>query len=158
MVTSCNGGVVTEYTTNVHFHGLNVPPVCDQDDVINTLIQPTDPPFQYSIQIPSNEPPGLYWYHPHPHGFTTVQVNGGAAGALIVEGMENVKPQVAGLTEQVLIVRQQFLNPYSWLPGPYELTLNFAPVPYLDFFGPKGSYVCYPKLSRTRASSNSGVW
>jgi FtsP/CotA-like multicopper oxidase with cupredoxin domain len=128
MDTSCNGGTVTEYSTNMHFHGLNVPPVCHQDDVINTLIQPTDPPFQYTIQIPSNEPPGLYWYHPHPHGFTTIQVNGGASGALIVSGIENVKPQVAGLTEQVLLVRQQFLNPGSWLPGPYELTLNFETV------------------------------
>ena len=126
--TSCNGGTITQNTTNVHFHGLNVPPVCHQDDVINTLIQPTDPPFQYQIQIPSNEPPGLYWYHPHPHGFTTDQVNGGASGALIVEGMENVKPQVAGLPEQVLIVRQQFLNPGSWLPGPYQTTLNFQTV------------------------------
>jgi FtsP/CotA-like multicopper oxidase with cupredoxin domain len=126
--TSCNGGSVTQNTTNVHFHGLNVPPVCHQDDVINTLIQPTDPPFQYTVQIPSNEPPGLYWYHPHPHGFTTDQVNGGASGALIVEGIESVKPQVAGLTEQVLIVRQQFLNPGSWLPGPYQTTLNFQTV------------------------------
>lgn len=126
--TSCNGGVITENTTNVHFHGLNIPPVCHEDDVINTLIQPTDPPFQYSFQIPSNEPPGLYWYHPHPHGFTTNQVNGGASGALIVGGIENIKPQVAGLTEQVLLVRQQFLNPGSWLPGPYELTLNFETI------------------------------
>jgi FtsP/CotA-like multicopper oxidase with cupredoxin domain len=106
--TSCQGGVVTQNSTNLHFHGLNIPPVCHQDDVINTLIPATDPPFQYSIQIPSNEPPGLYWYHPHPHGFTTNQVNGGASGALIVSGIENVKPQVAGLTEQVLIIRQQF--------------------------------------------------
>jgi FtsP/CotA-like multicopper oxidase with cupredoxin domain len=126
--TSCNGGTVTANSTNLHFHGLNIPPVCHQDDVINTLIQPTDPPFQYQIQIPSNEPPGLYWYHPHPHGFTTAQVNGGASGALIVSGIENVKPQVAGLTEQVLILRQQFLNPNSWLPGPYQLTLNFQTI------------------------------
>jgi FtsP/CotA-like multicopper oxidase with cupredoxin domain len=126
--TSCNGGTITQNSTNLHFHGLNIPPVCHQDDVINTLIQPTDPPFQYQIQIPENEPPGLYWYHPHPHGFTTNQVNGGASGAIIVSGIENVKPQVAGLTEQVLIVRQQFLNPGSWLPGPYETTLNFETV------------------------------
>ncbi|MFZ3263054.1 MAG: multicopper oxidase domain-containing protein [Terriglobales bacterium] len=125
---SCNGGTITVNSTNLHFHGLNIPPVCHQDDVVNTIIQPTDPPFQYSTQIPSNEPPGLYWYHPHPHGFTTNQVNGGASGALIVGGIENVKPQVAGLTEQVLLVRQQFLNPGSWLPGPYELTLNFETV------------------------------
>jgi FtsP/CotA-like multicopper oxidase with cupredoxin domain len=128
LVTSCNGGTITQNSTNLHFHGLNIPPVCHQDDVINTLIQPTDPPFQYQIQIPSNEPPGLYWYHPHPHGFTTDQVNGGASGALIVSGIENVKPQVAGLTEQVLILRQQFLNPNSWLPGLYQLTLNFETV------------------------------
>jgi FtsP/CotA-like multicopper oxidase with cupredoxin domain len=128
MDTSCNGGDVTPSTTNLHFHGLNIPPVCHQDDVVNTLIQPTDPPFQYTTQIPSNEPPGLYWYHPHPHGFTTNQVNGGASGAIIVSGIENVKPQVAGLTEQVLLIRQQFLNPGSWLPGPYELTLNLQTV------------------------------
>ena len=124
----CQGGDVTVNSTNLHFHGLNVPPVCHQDDVINTLIQPTDDPFEYQIQIPSNEPPGLYWYHPHAHGFTTVQVNGGASGAIIVSGIENVKPQVAGLTEQVLILRQQFLNPASWLPGPYELTVNFETI------------------------------
>jgi FtsP/CotA-like multicopper oxidase with cupredoxin domain len=126
--TSCNGGTVTQNTTNLHFHGLNIPPVCHQDDVVNTLIQPTDPTFPYQIQIPQNEPPGLYWYHPHPHGFTTNQVNGGASGAIIVSGIENVKPQVAGLTEQVLILRQQFLNPGSWLPGPYQMTLNFQTI------------------------------
>jgi FtsP/CotA-like multicopper oxidase with cupredoxin domain len=128
MDASCNGGDITASTTNIHFHGLNIPPVCHQDDVVNTLIQPNDPPFQYSTQIPANEPPGLYWYHPHPHGYTTNQVNGGASGALIVSGIENVKPQVAGLTEQVLLIRQQFLNPGSWLPGPYQLTLNFQTI------------------------------
>ncbi|MFZ0684728.1 MAG: multicopper oxidase domain-containing protein [Terriglobales bacterium] len=126
--TSCNGGTITQNSTNLHFHGLGIPPVCHQDDVINTLIQPTDPPFQYQTQIPSDAAPGLYWYHPHPHGFTTNQVNGGASGALIVSGIELVKPQVAGLTEQVLILRQQFLNPSSWLPGNYELTLNFQTI------------------------------
>jgi FtsP/CotA-like multicopper oxidase with cupredoxin domain len=124
----CRGGLVTQNSTNLHFHGLNIPPLCGQDDVINTLIQPSDPPFQYQIQIPGNEPPGLYWYHPHPHGFTTNQVNGGASGAIVIGGIEKVKPQVAGLPEQVLIVRQQFVNPGSWLPGPYEMTLNFQTV------------------------------
>ncbi len=52
----------------------------------------------------------------------------GLQGRSSSSGIENVKPQVAGLTEQVLLVRQQFLNPGSWLPGPYELTLNFQTV------------------------------
>src|ERR1700690_602997 len=63
-------GTPTLSSTNMHFHGLNVPPICHQDDVLTTLIQPDKPPFRFNIQIPTNEPPGLYWYHPHGHGFT----------------------------------------------------------------------------------------
>lgn len=118
-----DGGAFTIDATNVHFHGLNIPPKCHQDDVLNTLIQPGTGGFKYDIRIPQNERPGLYWYHPHVHGFTEFQVNGGAAGALIVEGMEKVRPEVAGLTERVFVVRQQYLMP--WVPGPYQLTLNY---------------------------------
>ncbi|MGB6678558.1 MAG: multicopper oxidase domain-containing protein, partial [Terriglobales bacterium] len=110
-------GTPTLASTNVHFHGLNVPPVCHQDDVLTTLIQPNKPAFRFDMQIPKDEPPGLYWYHPHIHGFTEFQVNGGAAGALIVEGMENVRPEVKGLTQRVFTIRQQYLVP--WVPGPY---------------------------------------
>jgi len=121
---SCgDGGAMTVDATNMHYHGMNVPPKCHQDDVINTLIQPGTPGFKYKIPIPATQPPGLYWYHAHVHGFTEFQVNGGAAGALIVEGMEKVHPEVAGLAERVFIIRQQFQIP--WIPGPYQLTLNY---------------------------------
>jgi len=122
-------GMATISSTNVHFHGMNVPPKCHQDDVINTLIQPGTPGFQYGMQIPAKEPPGLYWYHPHVHGFTEFQVNGGAAGALIVGGMEKYRPEVAGLTERVFVISQQFLVP--WVPGPYQLTINYQVAPFL---------------------------
>jgi FtsP/CotA-like multicopper oxidase with cupredoxin domain len=118
-----DGGTPTINSTNVHFHGLNVSPNCGSDDVLDTLIQPGSPGFQYTIKVPADEPPGLYWYHPHVHGFTEFQVNGGAAGAIVVEGMANVRPEVAGLTERVITLRQQFLVP--WVPGPYQLTVNF---------------------------------
>ena len=118
-----DGGTATLQSTNVHFHGLNVPPLCHQDDVLTTLIQPGTPGFDFNMQIPTTEPPGLYWYHPHVHGFTEFQVNGGAAGAIVVEGMEKVRPEVTGLTERVFVVRQQYLAP--WVPGPYQLTLNY---------------------------------
>jgi FtsP/CotA-like multicopper oxidase with cupredoxin domain len=116
-------GTPTLSSTNVHFHGLNVSPHCHSDDVLTTLIQPNTKGFQFNIKIPKDEPPGLYWYHPHVHGFTEFQVNGGAAGALIVEGMEKVRPEVAGLTQRVFVIRQQYLVP--WVPGPYQLTLNY---------------------------------
>ncbi len=125
----CNGQMVLPSSTNMHFHGLNIPPVCHQDDVINTIIQSGDPSFQYSFQVPANEPPGLYWYHPHAHGFTSTQVGGGASGALIVEG---TSPLTQGLTERVLIARQQF-KPVGSSQDPdagAQLTLNFQPAVY----------------------------
>ncbi|MGB8848912.1 MAG: hypothetical protein WCC76_04295, partial [Candidatus Acidiferrales bacterium] len=43
----CAGGEMTADSTNLHFHGLSIPPVCHQDDVLNTSIQPFDKPFEY---------------------------------------------------------------------------------------------------------------
>src|SRR5215471_3076453 len=94
----CLGGMVMDTSTNIHFHGLNIPPVCHQDEVIKTVIQPGQP-FQYSFQVPANDPPGMYWYHPHAHGFSAPQVYGGAAGALIIQGSN---PLTDGLPERVL--------------------------------------------------------
>jgi FtsP/CotA-like multicopper oxidase with cupredoxin domain len=41
----CASAKMTSDSTNIHFHGLTVPAVCHQDDVLNTMIQPGDPPF-----------------------------------------------------------------------------------------------------------------
>jgi FtsP/CotA-like multicopper oxidase with cupredoxin domain len=128
----CDGGRMASDTTNVHFHGLNIPPKCHQDETIRTTIQP-EQTFQYAFRIPPNEPPGLYWYHPHMHGFTTAQITGGAAGALIVRGIEQVRPEAAGLPERVFVIRQFSVQPPP--PGvPPEdpdddavLSINFVP-------------------------------
>ena len=112
MPETCTKGRMTPLSTNLHFHGLTVPPVCHQDDVLKTMIEPGDPPFEYRFQIPQDEPPGLYWYHPHVHGLTKAQVLGGASGALIIEGIERANKDLAGLPERVFIVRDQdLLNP-----------------------------------------------
>ena len=112
MPGGCTSGAMSPASTNVHFHGLTVPPVCHQDDVLNTMIQPGDHPFEYRFRIPQDEPPGLYWYHPHIHGQSKAQVLGGASGALIVDGIERANPVVAGLPERVFVIRDQdLLNP-----------------------------------------------
>ena len=77
---ACMGGPMSPASTNLHFHGLAIPPICHQDETLKTLIQPGDPPFTYRIQIPKTQPPGLYWYHPHVHGFTEDHILGGAWG------------------------------------------------------------------------------
>jgi FtsP/CotA-like multicopper oxidase with cupredoxin domain len=156
----CVSGAMTAKSTNLHFHGLTIPPVCHQDDVLKTSISPSDAPFEYRFRIPQDEPPGLYWYHPHIHGFSKVQVLGGASGALIVEGIERANKQVAGLPERVLIIRDQDLVNPNAPPSKSEpvlpkmlldrdgdaanngtgfgkpakdLSINFVPVPYPDY-------------------------
>jgi FtsP/CotA-like multicopper oxidase with cupredoxin domain len=157
---SCGGGMMDGLSTNLHVHGLSIPPVCHQDDVLHTLISPSDPPFEYRLQIPQDATPGVYWYHPHVHGSTNVQVQGGASGALIVEGIERAIPQVAGLPERVVIIRDQDLIHPNAVPAASmvmpqmaplrdpdgdilnmggvgmpskDLSVNFAAVPYPDY-------------------------
>jgi len=107
MPDACAGGMMTEASTNLHFHGLVIPPTCHQDDSLKTLIQPSDPAFEYRVSIPQDQPPGLYWYHPHAHGLSEAQVLGGASGALIVEGIEQANSLIAGSPERVIVVRDQ---------------------------------------------------
>jgi len=156
----CNSSTMTITSTNLHFHGLTIPPVCHQDDVLKTSIQPGDPPFEYRFRMPANEPPGLYWYHPHIHGFSTPQVIGGASGAMIIEGIERANREVVGLPERVLVIRDQNLVNPDAPPSKSEpvvphnlidrdgdsanngtgfgkpakdLSVNFVPVPYPDY-------------------------
>jgi FtsP/CotA-like multicopper oxidase with cupredoxin domain len=122
----CGSSRITAATTNLHFHGLSIPPVCHQDEVVSTLVEPSAAAFEYRFRIPSDQSPGLYWYHPHPHGFSEAQVLGGASGALIVEGIERVNPRVAGLPERVLILRDQSI------PGTSEAAETAGPAPAKD--------------------------
>jgi FtsP/CotA-like multicopper oxidase with cupredoxin domain len=155
----CTSGVMAATATNLHFHGLTMPPVCHQDEVLRTSIQPGDPPFEYRFRIPDDEEPGLNWYHPHIHGFSSKQVSGGASGALIIEGLERAIPEVAGLPERVLVIRDPpLLHPDASpsaaepvVPKPIldadgdaannggfgkparDLSVNFVPAPYPDY-------------------------
>jgi FtsP/CotA-like multicopper oxidase with cupredoxin domain len=97
---------MTGGSMNIHYHGTNTTPGCHGDNVVKTLVNPGDT-FSYSLQFPTNEPPGLYWYHPHVHGLAEAAVQGGASGAIVVQGINNVQPATAGLTQRIVIVRDQ---------------------------------------------------
>jgi FtsP/CotA-like multicopper oxidase with cupredoxin domain len=157
---ACTSGIMSPVSTNLHFHGLTIPPTCHEDDVMKTSVQPGDAPFEYRFRIPQDEQPGLYWYHPHIHGFSKEQVLGGASGAFIVEGIERAKKDVAGLPERVFVIRDQDLMHPQAQPAASEpvvpkfmidrdgdaanngtgfgkpakdLSLNYVPVPYPDY-------------------------
>jgi suppressor of ftsI len=90
--------------TNLHFHGLTVSPDAPQDDVLNMMASPGKT-LHYTVQIPKDHTPGLYWYHTHPHGESYRQVLDGMSGALVIEGIESYVPALNGLPERVLVVR-----------------------------------------------------
>ena len=126
----CGAATMDASSVNIHYHGTNVSPTCHSDEVIHTLIN-SGQSFTYNIAFPADEPPGLYWYHPHVHGIAEVAVQGGASGVIIVDGIENLQPAVAGLPERVLIVRDQTVagNPTGNVPA-WDLTLNYVPIAY----------------------------
>jgi FtsP/CotA-like multicopper oxidase with cupredoxin domain len=113
---------------------MHIAPACHQDDVLSTLINPSNGWYEYRFRIPPDQPPGLYWYHPHPHGFAEAQVLGGASGALIVEGIAQANPRTAAAFERLLILRDQILpgmEDASEDAGPArDVTLNSVPILY----------------------------
>ncbi|MBV9401522.1 MAG: multicopper oxidase domain-containing protein, partial [Bryobacterales bacterium] len=130
--TVCGAPMMDASSVNVHYHGTNVSPTCHSDEVIHTMIN-SGQTFTYNIKFPADEPPGLYWYHPHVHGIAETAVQGGASGLIVVQGMENVQPAVAGLPERLLIVRDQNVAgqpmPGGAVPS-WDLTLNYVPIAY----------------------------
>lgn len=133
--TRCGDKTMTITSVNVHYHGTNTSPACHRDEAIHTVIN-SGQRFQYSLKFPLDQPPGLYWYHPHVHGIAEAAVQGGASGAIIVEGIENVQPLVSGLPERLLIIRDQSVaaEQTAGASAPsWDVSLNYVPVPYPNF-------------------------
>ncbi len=70
--------------TNLHTHGLWVNPSGNGDNVLISIRPGVT--FQYEYNIPPDHPAGTFWYHPHLHGSTALQVSSGMSGALIIRG------------------------------------------------------------------------
>ena len=92
--------------TTIHWHGLPVPP--DQDG------NPMDPVAAgtsryYEYDIPRGTA-GTYWYHPHPHNRTALQVLQGLAAPLIVRADDD---PLAHLPEATLFITGLRLDPDS---------------------------------------------
>jgi FtsP/CotA-like multicopper oxidase with cupredoxin domain len=128
----CGDSIMTATSMNIHYHGTNTSPICHQDEVIHTVIN-SGQSFQYNLAFPTDEPSGLYWYHPHIHGIAEPAVQGGASGAIVVEGLENLQPTVAGMRQRILVIRDQVvaggLTPGGSVPA-WDLTLNNIPIAY----------------------------
>ena len=74
-------------TTNLHLHGLHVSPspydaatgTCG--DNIRCTVRPGSE-LTFTAAIPDDHPTGTFWYHPHVHSTTALQVGGLMAATL----------------------------------------------------------------------------
>jgi suppressor of ftsI len=103
--------------TNLHFHGLHVSPDAPGDDVLTMMAMPGQS-LHYTVDIPADQPPGLYWHHTHPHGESYQQDLDGMSGAIVIDGMDRYYPEIKTMKEKILILRDAELehgNPSSAL-------------------------------------------
>ena len=104
-------------TTNLHLHGLEIvphlfDPVGTSDPKAKMIaIEPEGGRYRYEFQIAEDQPPGLFWYHPHKHGSTAVQAVSGMAGAIIVRGDIDLVPEIRDAREFVLAISDIGLFP-----------------------------------------------
>lgn len=90
--------------TNLHLHGLDIE--VHMFDPVNTH-DPTAPHIQiepgecycYRFTVPEHQPSGMYWYHPHLHGSTALQIWSGMLGLLYVEGPLEDELKSYGITK-----------------------------------------------------------
>ena len=108
--------------TNLHLHGLRVPPHVDQP----FLHVEGGADATYRFRLPPRTA-GTYWYHPHLHGSVEDQMERGLVGPLIVEPARLPAPLV-GCEDHVVV--------FSTRLDAREVLVNGAPTPTLQAVTP----------------------
>jgi FtsP/CotA-like multicopper oxidase with cupredoxin domain len=96
-------------SSNLHFHGLHVSPERPQDDVLTMSAAPGET-LRYTVKVPRNQPPGLYWYHTHQHMESYRQDLDGMSGAIVVEGIDRYLPELRNMEERIMVLRDAELD------------------------------------------------
>jgi FtsP/CotA-like multicopper oxidase with cupredoxin domain len=97
-----------EQPTNIHYHGLHIPPTGKADNVFLS-IKPQQT-FTYEFELPRNHPPGIFWYHPHLHGYVAEQVAGGLAGLFIIRGNLDEIEEIKSAQTEFLVLQDFALD------------------------------------------------
>lgn len=97
--------------TTVHWHGLPVP--ADQDGNPQDPV-PAGTQRTYTFTLPEGSA-GTYWYHPHPHGRTAMQVAKGLAGTFVVHAKKDPLAHL-NLSEQHWMISDLRLDTQGHIP------------------------------------------
>ena len=103
--------------TNLHFHGLHVPPTGRADN--SWLHVPPGETFAYEFEVPRGGA-GTYWYHPHAHGTLARQLWAGLSGPLVVDGPLEGMPELAAADERIVLLRDLALDEQG-RPAPHRV-------------------------------------
>jgi FtsP/CotA-like multicopper oxidase with cupredoxin domain/peroxiredoxin len=91
-------------TMNLHFHGLEVSPSGNSDNVL-LEVGPKETQ-DYEVHIPADHPAGTFWYHPHLHGSTAGDVGSGLSGAIIIEGGLDEVKEIHDANDRIFLLQQ----------------------------------------------------
>ena len=91
----------TGLMTNLHTHGLHVPPVKNGDNPL--IMIENGKTFKYQIKIPTNQRSGTFWYHPHHHEFVASQLSAGLAGAIIVKDAIDAQKEFVSSSDRLMM-------------------------------------------------------
>jgi suppressor of ftsI len=101
--------------TNLHFHGLEIPPGGHADNIFVTVNPGRS--FQYRFRLPRDAPTGTFWYHSHlmvpafeaaryPNAASEEQVFDGLSGLIEVRGLTDDLPaSLRDLPQRYLALR-----------------------------------------------------
>ncbi|WP_437308151.1 multicopper oxidase family protein [Sorangium sp. So ce388] len=112
-------------TTNIHVHGMEViphlfEPIGTSNPEAPMIAIGPGQEKTYDFALPPDHPSGLYWYHPHRHGSTAVQVVNGMAGMIVVKGPIDEVPEIAAARDILLAVHDLGLFPSASSPDLWE--------------------------------------
>lgn len=104
--------------TNLHVHGLHVPPAWDSNNAMLMLLSGNT--FDHHFDLALQEPGTLHLYHPLSPGSAAEQCWGGMAGALIVE---DATEDLAGFETHLMLLKD--LSVAGAAPEPYTSLEDF---------------------------------
>lgn len=126
----CGSPISTETSTNLHFHGADVSPICHRDEVVKTIVNAGET-WLFNYSFPVTQPAGLLWWHPHSYPNSLYQIAGGATGVFVIDGIDAVQEKVRGIPELILVFRSEPSRVSSFGDPPSEdISLNFIPILY----------------------------
>ena len=102
--------------TNLHFHGLRIPPTGRADNIFLEI--PPGEDFTYEWTVPAGEA-GTYWYHPHLHGLIATQMWQGLSGGIVIRGPLEEESELALYDDRLVVLRD--LGLVDGAPAPHRV-------------------------------------